>query len=187
MVICETCALKKEVHKACSFKRYVSTLGFGHTESTCLEKEVRKAYTFVLGPSQECFCGTDAEFIYSEILALIKPDQNNSLLFSSPVFICTLFKRYTYIFQPISLYINPPSQPPTPNCKLLCYFTPNVTHHKWFDSGLSDVLIPFRYNYFPLPRVIRRVDDQKIVKTSTEDFKAVINLLCVPVNPLYFP
>ena len=30
-------------------------LGFGHAESTCLEKEVRKAYTFVLGPSQECF------------------------------------------------------------------------------------------------------------------------------------
>ena len=40
-------------------------LGFGHTESTYLEKEVCKAYTVVLGPSQECFFGTDAEFRYS--------------------------------------------------------------------------------------------------------------------------
>ena len=76
MVICEARALKKEVQKACCFQRYVIMLGFGHTESTCLEKEVRKAYTFVLSPSQECFCGTDAEFRYSEILDLIKPDRN---------------------------------------------------------------------------------------------------------------
>ena len=41
---------------------YVSMLVFGHTGSMCLEKEVCKARNFVLAPSHEYFCGTDAEF-----------------------------------------------------------------------------------------------------------------------------
>ena len=58
-------------------------LGCGHTGSTCLEKEVSKERNFVFGPSQECFCGTEAEFRYLEILFLINPDSNNRFLFLS--------------------------------------------------------------------------------------------------------
>ena len=66
-------------------------LGFGHTGSICLEKEVHKACTLVIGHFQECFCGTDAEFRDSTILDLIKPDRNNRFLFSLPIFVCPLF------------------------------------------------------------------------------------------------
>ena len=48
------------LHKACYFKRYTGMLVFGRTGSMCLKKEVRKACTFVLDPSHEFFCGTDA-------------------------------------------------------------------------------------------------------------------------------
>ena len=56
-----------------------------------LKKEVHKAHTFILGPSQEYFCGTDVEFRDSVILALIKIESNNSFLFYSSVFIFPLF------------------------------------------------------------------------------------------------
>ena len=36
-------------------------------EARALEKEVCKSRTFVLGPSQDYFCGTDAEFRDSAI------------------------------------------------------------------------------------------------------------------------
>ena len=57
-------------------------LGFGNTGRMCLGKEGRKLCAFVLGPYQECFCGTDSQFRDSVILALIKPDFNNNFLFS---------------------------------------------------------------------------------------------------------
>ena len=80
----------------------------------CLKKEVHKARTFVLGPYQEWFCDTDAEFRYSEILALIKPDINNIFLFSLLV-PPPLLKRHTYVFQPLSPCLNHRAPPPSTN------------------------------------------------------------------------
>ena len=51
-------------------------------EARALEKEVCKSRTFVLGPSQDYFCGTDGEFRNLAVLSLINPDCNNSFQFS---------------------------------------------------------------------------------------------------------
>ena len=112
----QSMCLKKKVHKACWLKIYVSMLGFGHMGSTCLKMEVRKACTFAIGPSHEYFCGIDAEFIYSEILALINPDCNNRFLFSSPVFLSYILTLFSYVFWPPPPRINhrePPVYPPS--------------------------------------------------------------------------
>ena len=57
------------------------------------------------------FCGTDVEFIDSEILALIKPDRNSSFIFSLPVFVFPLFY---YVFQPPSTCTNHRAPLPSP-------------------------------------------------------------------------
>ena len=64
---------------------------FGYTGTMCLKKEVCKAHTFVLGPSQEYFFDTDAEFKDWSILDLIKSDHNNRFIFSLPVFVKPVF------------------------------------------------------------------------------------------------
>ena len=87
------------MQKARLIKRYVSMLVFGHTWSMCLKEEVHKTRTFTLGPSQDCFYGTEAEFINSSILALIKPDCNNSFYFLWPTYLA--LERWKEVYIPV--------------------------------------------------------------------------------------